>query len=349
MAATFDTSRLGEPVPIEKIGRELKKLWDTGDAAPTRASLMNFAIYCRSLEAMQENTELIAQFTRHHACRALLICVLRNAPEPHASAWINAHCHLSRAGAKQVCCEQVSFLLEGEIKGRLTNIVFSNLDSDLPLYFWWQGDLSENLNPHLWSWIDRLIVDSRCWKDPKAQLARLRASLAETKARLTLRDLNWTRSLYCRQALSQIFDHPENLPHLHEITKVTIAAPAGNRSTVLLLLGWLATQLRWTLQSATPLLFTAPSGREVAVDLQSVEADGLTGLTLTSARASFTLHRDTGSHYLHAELNLPDGHHYHHLFPSGPETTLDLLDEEMSRAGTGSLYLRAVSIIEPLL
>ena len=128
MPATLDTSRLGTPVDIGNIGRELKKIWDTGDSAPTRASLMNFAIYCRSLEALAENTELISQFTRQHACRALLICVIRNAPEPRASAWVNAHCHLSRAGAKQVCCEQISFLLEGEIKGRLTNIVFSNLD-----------------------------------------------------------------------------------------------------------------------------------------------------------------------------------------------------------------------------
>ena len=349
MPATIDTSRLGEPVAIDKIGHELKKLWDTGDSAPTRASLMNFAIYCRSTEALAENTELIAEFTRSHACRALLICVVRDAPEPHASAWINAHCHLSRAGAKQVCCEQVSFLLEGEIRGRLTNIVFSNLDSDLPLYFWWQGDLSENLNPHLWSWIDRLIVDSLCWKDPKAQLVRLRASLAETKARLTLRDLNWTRSLYCRQALSQIFDHPENLPHLRELTQVAITAPPASRSTVLLLLGWLATQLGWTLTGETPLIFTDDRNREIAIDLQTCKGDALTGITLASAEASFALHRDPGSHYLHANLNLPGGHRYHHLFPSGPDTIVDLLDEEMSRASTDRIYLRAVKIIEPLL
>jgi len=345
----LDTSRLGEPVAIDKISHELKKLWNTGDSAPTRASLMNFAIYCRSLEALQENTELIAEFTRHHACRALLVCVLRDAPEPHASAWVNAHCHLSRAGAKQVCCEQVSFLLEGEIKGRLTNIVFSNLDSDLPLYFWWQGDLSENLNPHLWSWIDRLIVDSLCWKDPKAQLVRLRASLAETKARLTLRDLNWTRSLYMRQALSQIFDHPENLPHLRDLTQVTITAPEANRTTALLLLGWLATQLGWTLKSVATLQFTDDRNREIMIDMQSAPGKALIGVSLTCAEATFALHRDTDSHYLHAELNLPGDHRYHHLFPSGPDTIVDLLDEEMSRASTDRIYLRAVKIIEPLL
>jgi glucose-6-phosphate dehydrogenase assembly protein OpcA len=349
MPATLDTSRLGEPVAIGEIGRALKNLWDTGDSAPTRASLMNFAVYCRSREALAENTELISQFTRHHACRALLICVVRDAPEPKASAWINAHCHLSRAGAKQVCCEQISFLLEGEIKGRLTNIVFSNLDSDLPLYFFWQGDVSENLNPHLWSWIDRLIVDSLCWKDRKAQFQRLRASFAETKARLTLRDLNWTRSLYFRQALSQIFDHPENLPHLRDVTQVSITAAKANRSTALLLLGWLATQLGWTLESTEPTVFAGKDKRKVTAELLEAEGDALIGLRVACPHASFSLHRDPGSHYLHAELNLPDGRQYHHIFPAGPDTIFDLLDEEMSRASTDRIYLRVLTCIEKLL
>ena len=41
MPAELDASLLGAPVAINQISRELKKLWDTGDSAPTRASLMN--------------------------------------------------------------------------------------------------------------------------------------------------------------------------------------------------------------------------------------------------------------------------------------------------------------------
>lgn len=349
MPATLDTSLLGEPVAINQISRELKKLWDTGDGAPTRASLMNFAVYCRSTEALAANTELISEFTRHHACRALLICVVRNAPEPRASAWVSAHCHLSRAGAKQICCEQITFLLEGEIKGRLTNIVFSNLDSDLPLYFYWQGDISENLNPHLWSWIDRLIVDSLCWQGCRAQFQRLRASLTATKARLTLRDLNWTRSLYIRQALSQIFDHPENLPHLSDLATVTITSKPGNRSTAVLLMGWLASQLSWQLGAVKPIIFADSEGRGITVEFREEEGEALSGIVLACDHASFAIHRDAGSSFLHADLNLPDGRHFRHLYPAGPDSIADLLDEEMSRASTDRIYLRALNIIERLL
>ena len=61
------------------------------------------------------------------------------------------------------------------------------------------------------------------------------------------------------------------------------------------------------------------------------------------------VHRDPASHYLHADLKLPDGHQYHHIFPAGPDTTLDLLDEEMGRASTDRIYLRVLTGIEPLL
>lgn len=348
MPATFDTSSLGTPVAIGQINRELKKIWDTGEGTLTRASLINLAVYCRSTEALLENTELISEFTRTHACRALVIAVVRNAPAPHASAWVNAHCHLA-GKSKHICCEQISFLLEGEIKGRFTNIVFSNLDSDLPLYFWWQGDISENLNPHLWAWIDRLIVDSIAWRDPKAQFTRLRASLAEAKSQLALRDLNWTRSLALRQAISQIFDHPENLPHLLRLRRVSMLHAPQNRSTALLFVGWLAGQLGWKLKSESPIVFTDPDGGEIAIELQASNSPGLSRITLASDDATFALRTEAKSSFFHATLSLPGGHTYHALYPGCANSILDLLDEEMGRANTSEIYLRSLAKVETLL
>lgn len=345
---TLDTSRLGEPVAIGQINRELKKLWDLGEGKMTRASLINFAVYCRSTDALLKNTELISEFTRDHACRALLICVVRNAPAPRASAWIAAHCHLL-GGAKHICCEQISFLLEGELKGRLTNIVFSNLDSDLPLYFWWQGDISENLNPHLWSWIDRLIVDSADWRDPKAQFARLQKSLAETQARLVLRDLNWTRSLAARQALSQIFDHPDNLPHLSRLRRVSIIHAEGKRSTALLLLGWLAGQLQWSFKSGSPVVFTDSNQMEISVEMKSDGERTLSEIALASDDARFVLRREANSQFFQATITLPDGLEFHQIYRGCADDLLQLLDEEMGRANTSAIYERSLAKIEQLL
>src|SRR5438045_3330182 len=105
MSGLLETAALGMPVELGQIGRELKKLWERDSEVSTRASLINFAVYCEGSEAMQANTQLIMEFTREHACRAILIGYEPGSGEMRIRAWINAHCHLSRAGAKQICCE----------------------------------------------------------------------------------------------------------------------------------------------------------------------------------------------------------------------------------------------------
>ena len=49
------------------------------------------------------------------------------------------------------------------------------------------------------------------------------------------------------------------------------------------------------------------------------------------------------------DLALPGGQHFQHLLPAGPETTLELLDEEMTRGARQAIYLHALAAITPLL
>src|SRR5687768_12873151 len=136
----------------------------------------------------------------------MLNCHEPQSSEEKVSAYINAHCHLTRAGAKQICCEQVSLLFEGNTAGRIPNTLFANLDSDLPLYLWWQGEFPDPIDETLWSRVDRLIFDSQTWIDTKVQFRRLCDSMERAQTSLTLCDLNWARSLHLRQALAQMFD-----------------------------------------------------------------------------------------------------------------------------------------------
>src|SRR4051812_47021630 len=99
---TLDSSSLGTPVEVAGIGRELKQLW-AADQTRTRASLINFVIVCEGAEAMNANTTLLQGIVRDHACRALLIGVEPKAEGSKILAWVNAHCHLPKAGGKHVC------------------------------------------------------------------------------------------------------------------------------------------------------------------------------------------------------------------------------------------------------
>jgi hypothetical protein len=128
MPTVTETYSLGVPAEISSIDQELKKLWQEGEGAMTRASLMNLAVYSEEPGSLNSNTQLMAKITENHACRAIVIEADCRAKENSVAAWISAHCHVSHVGRKQVCSEQISFLLKGGCTTLLPNIVFSHLD-----------------------------------------------------------------------------------------------------------------------------------------------------------------------------------------------------------------------------
>jgi glucose-6-phosphate dehydrogenase assembly protein OpcA len=105
----------------------------------------------------------------------------------------------------------------------LPNIVFSHLDSDLPLYFWWQGNFREPLDKKLWGWVDRLIFDSSEWESPAEQFSLVQKIRTLTEIRTILCDLNWTRLVGARFALAQLFDHSCALARIRKIRRVSIS------------------------------------------------------------------------------------------------------------------------------
>ena len=126
---------------------------------------------------------------------------------------------LDGVGAKQICSEQISFLLKGGCTALLPSIVFSHLDSDLPFYLWWQEEFRDPMDPQLWTWVDRVIYDSQHWKDFRAQMGLLESAEQEANQRIVLCDLNWTRLDNVRFALAQFFDHPASRHHFAKINK----------------------------------------------------------------------------------------------------------------------------------
>src|SRR6187399_48155 len=230
MPAAAETYSLGTPVEIGKIEQELKKLWQEGEGAMTRASLMNLAVYSEQPGSLNNNTRLMAEITGNHACRAIVTEADCRSEENRVDAWISAHCHVSSVGSKQVCSEQISFLLKGGCTTQLPSIILSNLDSDLPLYLWWQEEFREQIDPQLWTWVDRVIYDSHDWSDFRSQTRLLELMQEEANQRIVLCDLNWTRLDNLRFALAQFFDHPASHDNLAKLSNVRNDFAHGLRS-----------------------------------------------------------------------------------------------------------------------
>jgi glucose-6-phosphate dehydrogenase assembly protein OpcA len=352
MPLTAETYFLGYPVEVENIGAQLKQLWEQGGETLTRASLVNMAVYSDAPDSLARNTQLMSEITQDYACRGIVIAANSRAPKNHVEAWVNAHCHVSRAGSKQICSEQLSFLLEGPCTAMLPSIVFSHLDSDLPFYLWWQGEFHDPMDPQLWAWVDRLIYDSQTWSDFQTQFRLVESAEREARQRVVLCDLNWTRLDKIRLALAQFFDHPAAHHHFAKIERAEIEFAPQFRSTALLLAGWLAAQLDWRTEArreAQTLTFIDSAQRKIDFVLRERGNQPIGKVRLLTGDVEFYISHAEGADLLEVSRGNPGEPRGHQLMPAGSNDLVRLVSDELMRGGPHSVYLRAVNRVRDLL
>ena len=352
MPAVAETFSLGTSVEIGRIAKELKKLWAAGEGVMTRASLINLAVYSDIPGSLGQNTQLMSEFTENHACRAIVIEADRTAQQNQAEAWISAHCHVSRAGSRQICSEQLSFRLGGPCTSLLPSIVFSHLDSDLPFYLWWQTDFRPPIDPYFWSWVDHLIYDSHTWKDYQGQLQLVETARKEAEKRIVLCDLNWTRLDKIRAAVAQFFDPPAAHHHFAKIDKVAITHAPGYRSTALLLAGWIAAQLKWHADgkpSGAELRFRNEADQQVTVSMRESEGEPIGEISLESGETRFAVKHSAGADLLQVTRHDGSEQRLNQLMPAGSNEVAALLNEQLMRGGQHAVYLRVLDGIRTLI
>lgn len=352
MPATAENYSIGLAVEISKIDRELKKLWAESAGAMTRASLINLAVYSEAPGSLERNTQLIARIAQNHACRAIVIGANPAAKENRVEAWISAHCHVSKAGGKQICSEQLSFLLEGPCTSLLPSIVFSHLDSDLPLHLWWQGEFHDPMDPQLWAWVDRLMYDSHDWKDFDTQMGLVETAQEEAKQRVVLCDLNWTRLDKLRIAVAQFFDHPASHHHFDEIESAQIDFAPGFRSTAVLLAGWLGAQLNWRAEpakNANEFAFTDSQDRKIDIVLSERAGERVSRIVLSSGGIEFVVAHAKGADLFEVWRGKREEKCARQMMPAGSNDPVVLMSDELMRGGPHRVYLRAFNCVRSLL
>jgi glucose-6-phosphate dehydrogenase assembly protein OpcA len=325
-----DLGRLGLETPIARIDRALKEIWKD-DEAKTRASLINLAIYTEDSSFLAADNDLLEKVAAEHACRALLVLALPEAQPPRARAWIQALCRPYQ-GKQAVCSEQLSFVLEGGNAAQVQNIVFANLDSDLPLVVWWQADLTTNFEERFYSRIDTLIIDSSRWSDPARQfdaLTRMRAEGAD----FDVRDLAWTRSHFMRTALAGCFQDASALQNLAKLRVMRITHLKGQLTTALLLAAWINQRLQTTLK------------------LELVEKDSgpaLQSLVLEGEGVRGEVRRDCDSRFVHVCTTCGE-HSHKELLPADVDSDAELVNEQLSRFGGRTFYSSMLPAVRAML
>lgn len=339
----------GIPVPIGGIEKALGKLWEESGESKTRASLINLAIYSEAEGSLEQNKAVIQDIAGEHAMRSLLIQADPTAPGSSADAWISMNCYLRGAKGGEVCSEQISFQLCGEAARSLQSVVFSHLDSDLPLILWWQANFRPPIDGKLWRWVDRLLFDSQSWSHIREQFELVEKIASITEARTVLCDLNWTRSFPLRQAVSGIFDASCALPELQLLKALQIDYAPGYRTTALLFVGWLADRLGWqlTMLGENP-QFQDARGNSVSVKFQETAGSSISRVALKSATSTFEVVREVGSDRF---LITATGESFciaPRSLRAPREETGELLLLELSRTSQHSLYCKAANIVKAL-
>ena len=327
---------LGIEVPVAAIDRELRKLWEQDDAR-TNASLMNLVVYSEKPGALIANSEIIRELTREHACRAILVGIDPHEPLPSLRAWITAHCHLAD-GRKSVCCEQIAFHLTGRVTGRFRNTVFAHLNSDLPLIFWWQGELSDILTERLVSVMDRLVIDSSSWENPSAAFAKIEDASASNPD-LIIQDHAWTRSWQFRVGIASLFDDPAAQQALPNIDTVEITYHPEHRNTALQMLAWLAVQAGWKDSSANGRFgLESTGGVAISVLLQAdPTAPPLSSVIIRAGNTTVRITQKTGASHVQRQLEA-GAYKASSLSPVDPKSPAELVAVQLARGGKNSLY-----------
>lgn len=319
------TPVLGRETPLARIPAALRQLW-TDNQALTKASLMNFVVYSENEADLEANTALIQAVTRHHACRALLLSAVPSDAPPQARAWVTAHCQ-NVTGSKAVCSEQIAIELRGQLRDTLRNVIFAHLESDLPFVLYWQGDLTDRWERYLFRHVDRLVVDSASWRDPRGTLQRLREAWRDAASHFVVLDITWSRLFPFRQALSGAFDLEPARQRLNEWHTVTITHAPGHRLSAALLASWVAYKAGWSLDESERIF---------------IEAEGPSVSRLSfggSPGASLHIEQEAGASFLRTTWQT-NGHTTTQLTPAAPPDPAGLVSERLSRGSNTPLYFK---------
>lgn len=255
------------PVPktldVEVVERQLAELWQEtsgesdDDMAVLRARVANLLVFVTRESMLEEVNSLILDVTVAHPCRALLMLGETVAADQDIEMFVRSLCQTDkRTGAKRLCGEVVILKARGKFSIELPSASLPLLVSDLTTFLWWRNELrvSDKVFRALLQGSDRLVIDSDEFAKPLQDLLEIHRLFSEDEP-VGVSDLNWARLTLWRGLLADFYDVPAYRPLLDEVDHVRIdyVSPAVKPATVapqaLLLAGWLASRLGWTLSN----------------------------------------------------------------------------------------------------
>jgi hypothetical protein len=220
------------------------KLKETG---LQRVYTTNLVAYASGHDEGYRVEQILNDLAEYHPGRYILIRPAADPSEPPLRHYVSGHCFFGDGREKKVCCDLIKLVAQKEVIENLYGFTFSLLLPDLPVEFWWPGDLPYNnvFFDKMAEASNRIWVDSSKFKNPIQSLARLAAFWDHRYPHSLLGDLNWVRVHRWRALIAELFDG-EWAKFLKSVRQVTIEYGEGAQPTRSFFLAcWIASQLGW--------------------------------------------------------------------------------------------------------
>ncbi len=247
---------------------------ENGDPRTVRLPLMTLVAACGDASGVELAGDTVRFLTQTHSARALIILASGDGPD---SIEADLAMHVGVGDARG---EEVRLTVTGTPALHLVSVVGPLLAPDRPVFLWLVGapPLDQAFGQDAIAICERLIIDTGAYANPRATLTML-ANVAGPEGTVALADLAWARSRQWRELIAQSFDGPPVRRFVHAVERVTVAISGDDASAqAWLLLGWMATRLRWAAESQPFVEITTTSEADSAPgDIASVRLDCVIG------------------------------------------------------------------------
>ena len=368
---------LGKTLDVEIVEQELLSLWQGSSGAPSpddetavlRARAANLMVFASDDQSLSEVHELLQELSAAHPSRVLTMLGESDAPDRDIEMFVSALSQKEKqTGLKRLCCEEVTLTAQGNFIVELPSAALPLLVSDLPTFLWWRSlvDTGQKVFSNLLQASDRLIVDSAEFAKPVAELMAINEIFQQDdEAPVGISDLNWARLTSWRGLLADFYDVAEYRSVLEAIDKVCISyvAPETDANTIapqaLLMAGWLASRLQWTMldkpatgdDEQTVFEVSSQRGQTITVELQRKKDEGIkpgrlarVELQSLAEGSSFKVERSPDLQRVLTEANLGSDVQRGRVLPVRNRSTAQLLSREMEILCNDQIYQEAIAV-----
>ncbi len=265
-------------IDVSAIERELREIWENlgkesekQGQALMRTCVLNVVAVAPRDPGGKETIGTLGEVSSVHPSRLLILLPETNSPKSSLQATVTTQCH-SAGSRRQVCCEQIVISASGKGIQGLASAVRPLLVPDLPVVLYWrhEADFTPRIFRDLALTADRIIVDSRRFRDSAKGFQDLRAAIEETPG-ASFSDLTWTRMNPWRRLVSAFYNVPDCHSWLEDLREVQIKCSRSQQGQTglpvqaLLMAAWLSSRLEWKPQGH----FEWISDESCRIELQS--------------------------------------------------------------------------------